>query len=75
MKKHYLTWGRSSVDDKQILSDIKRISRGNLEVPDNIELISTNEITPRNTNLTATNSKGGKNQKRKRKSYKSKKKY
>lgn len=72
MKKHYLTWGRSSVDDAQIISDIKRISRGNLEVKEDIELIPTKDISPRNTAITITN-KGRK--KPKRKNYKSKKKY
>lgn len=71
MKKHYLTWSRNSVDDSQILSDVKRISRGKLEVPEGIELISTKEIIPRNTNLIAN--KGRK--KGKRKNFKSKKKY
>lgn len=73
MKKHYLTWGRSSVDDAQILSDIKRISRGNLEVSDDIELIATKDISPRNTAISSNNNKGRK--KGKRKNYKSKKKY
>lgn len=73
MKKHYLTWSRNSVDDAQILSDVKRISRGKLNVPENLELISAKEITPRNTNINS-NSKGRKKNKRKS-SYKSKKKY
>ena len=73
MKKHYLTWGRSSVDDAQIISDIKRISRGNLEVSDDIELIATKDISPRNT-ATSNTGKGRKKQP-KRKNYKSKKKY
>lgn len=72
MKKHYLTWGRSSVDDAQIISDIKRISRGKLEVKEDLVLIATKDISPRNTNASA-----GKNnrKKTKRKNYKSKKKY
>ncbi|MBL4710003.1 MAG: DUF4290 domain-containing protein [Flavobacteriales bacterium] len=74
MKKHYLTWGRSSVDDAQILSDIKRISRGNLEVKGDIELIATKDISPRNTALSSsTNNKNRK--KGKRKNFKQKKKY
>ena len=75
MKKHYLSWSRNSVDDKQILSDIKRISRGKLEVPEDIELMDTKEIAPRNTNTSAksNNKKGGR--KKGKRSYKSKKKY
>lgn len=76
MKKHYLTWGRSSVDDAQIISDIKRISRGNLEVKEDIELMATKDISPRNTALATNNGKGRKKQQQpKRKNYKQKKKY
>ena len=75
MKKHYLTWGRSSVDDAQIISDIKRISRGKLEVKDDLELIATKDISPRNTAMSSNNTKGRKKQNQKRKNYKSKKKY
>ena len=72
MKKHYLTWSRNSVDDAQIFSDIKRISRGKLSVSEDLELIATKEIVPRNTN-TSNTPKGRK--KGKRKPFKSKKKY
>lgn len=75
MKKHYLTWGRSSVDDVQIISDIKRISRGKLEVKEDLELIATKDISPRNTATSSNNTKGRKKQSPKRKSYKAKKKY
>tara|TARA_R110000868_G_scaffold371960_4_gene635727 strand:- start:328 stop:969 length:642 start_codon:yes stop_codon:yes gene_type:complete len=75
MKKHYLTWGRSSVDDAQIISDIKRISRGKLEVKEDLELMATKDISPRNTALSSNNTKGRKKQSPKRKNYKAKKKY
>lgn len=75
MKKHYLTWGRSSVDDAQIISDIKRISRGKLEVKEDLELMATKDISPRNTALSSKTTKGRKKQVAKRKNYKSKKKY
>ncbi len=75
MKKHYLTWGRSSVDDAQIISDIKRISRGKLEVKEDLELMATKDISPRNTALSSKTTKGRKKQGAKRKNYKSKKKY
>lgn len=74
MKKHYLTWGRSSVDDAQILSDIQRISRGNLVVKDDIELIATKDISPRNTAIASTNSNNNR-KKGKRKNFRQKKKY
>jgi hypothetical protein len=75
MKKHYLTWGRSSVDDAQIISDIKRISRGKLEVKEGLELMATKDISPRNTATSSNNTKGRKKQIPKRKNYKAKKKY
>lgn len=72
MKKHSLSWSRSTVDDKQILSDLKRISKGKLSLPEDFELMDIKEIPSRNTNTSGNN----KNRKKgKRKGYKSKKKY
>ena len=70
MKKHYLSWSRKTVDDKQILSDLKRVSRGKLELPEGTELIEVKDIPKKNNS-------GGfkKGKKAKRKTYKSKKKY
>ena len=73
MKKHYLAWGRSSVDDAQIISDIKRISRGKLEVKEDLELMATKDISPRNTAMSSNNTKGRKKHGAKRKNYKAKK--
>ncbi len=75
MKKHYLSWSRNSVDDKQIISDIKRISRGNLVVSEDIELIATKEIATRNTNnnTKVASNKGGR--KKGKRPFKTKKKY
>ncbi len=67
MKKHYLTWGRSSVNDDQILSDLKKISRGNLNVPEELELIATKDIAMRNTNTQNTNRKRKRKSKSRRK--------
>ena len=72
MKKHYLNWSRNSVDDKQILSDLKRISRGKIDLNEDLELIDTKEISTRNPNGAAKTSN---NKKRKRKNFKPKKKY
>lgn len=69
MKKHYVAWSNNSCDDKQIISDIKRISRGKIELPDDFELIDVKEISNRG------NHKGKGRKKGKRKSYKPKKKY
>lgn len=70
MKKHYLNWSRNSCDDKQIISDIKRISRGKIELPDDIELIDSKEIIAHNP---STSAKGPK-KRNKRKSFKPKRK-
>lgn len=64
MKKNYLTWGRSSVNDDQIILDLKKISRGKLKVSEELELIAAKDIAKRNTNIQNTNN----NRKRKRKS-------
>lgn len=69
MKKHYLTWGRSSVNDDQILLDLKKISRGKLEIPKDLELTSSKEMS-----LRSIDSKPVKGKKRSRKS-KTRKKY
>ena len=70
MKKHYLSWSRNSCDDQQIISDMKRISRGKIELPEDFELIDTKDINTRNLGA----SKGGGSKKRKRKSFKPKRK-
>ncbi len=71
MKRHYLTWSRNSVDDKQIWLDLKKISRGKIEVSEDKELIATKEITTRSPQ-TLTNKKSNK-KRHKRKPYKKKK--
>jgi len=73
MKKHYLSWSRSSVDDEQIKVDLKKISRGNITVSDDLELIATKDISTRNNN--SQRNRGKTNKKRKRKSFGSKKKF
>ena len=70
MKKHYITWGRSSVNDEQIITDLKKFAKGKLIIPADMELIATKEMAIRNT---ATAQKTNKN-KRNRKS-KPRKKY
>lgn len=76
MKKHYLTWSRSSVDDKQILVDLKKVSRGKLNVSDSIELTATKDIISRNINNANSSTHGKKKKpmnKRKRKTFKKRK--
>lgn len=73
MKKHYLSWSRNAVDDQQIFSDLKRISRGKLELPEGTELIDVKDIKRSNPNNGGGFKKG--NKKGKRKPFKQKKKY
>tara|TARA_R110002049_G_scaffold140720_10_gene301926 strand:+ start:2649 stop:3308 length:660 start_codon:yes stop_codon:yes gene_type:complete len=44
MKKFYLSFNRDSVEDKLILNDLNRLSKGNLSLPEDTELESTNAI-------------------------------
>ena len=44
MKKTYLTFNQDSVDDNQIYADLKLISNDKLTVPEDFQIISTNEV-------------------------------
>ena len=44
MKKTYLTFNQSSVEDKQIITDLKTISENQLDAPEGFQMISTNEV-------------------------------
>lgn len=44
MKKTYLTFNQDSVDDDQIVTDLKLISKDKLSVPEGFQMISTNEV-------------------------------
>lgn len=68
MKKHYLSWSRNTVDDKIIWHDLKKISRGKLEINEEKELLSMKDINIRTIN---SSSKGVR--KKKRKVYRKKK--
>lgn len=48
LKKSYLNWNRESVDDELIFEHLKALSRGNLELRDELSLNSTNLILSRN---------------------------
>jgi hypothetical protein len=74
MKKHYLTWSRNSVDDKQIILDLKKVSRGKLQLKEEIALTATKDIVSRNINGNGNGKKKKKtSNKRKRKTYKKRK--
>lgn len=72
MKKHYLTWNRNSVNDENILEDLRKISRGKLTVPENLTLASSSEIVTRNTNNLSSRVSNNKKRK-KRPAFKKKK--
>ncbi|MFO7934890.1 MAG: DUF4290 domain-containing protein [Bacteroidales bacterium] len=44
MKKSYLTWNREAVSDDEILSDLRTLSGGKLEISDDLKLPDTREI-------------------------------
>ena len=48
MKKQYLAWNRESVDDTQIFEHLKVLSKGKLELKEELQLNTTNEILSRN---------------------------
>jgi len=63
MKKSYLTWNREAVDDAVIFQDIKELSRGQLQIMEDLKLPETRDILYKNrpkSNLQRRN----KNQKR-----------
>lgn len=73
MKKHYLTWNRNSVEDANILEDLRKMGRGKLEVSSDINLSSASDLATRTPD--STSSKASNNKKRKRKPSFKKRKY
>ncbi len=64
LKKSYLNWNRDSVNDVLIAEHLKVLSKGRLELSDDIRLIHTNEILARNTSTSGTgHSQAGKRKK------------
>ena len=47
MKKSYLNWNRNQVTDDLIFDNMKELSVGNLEIPDDMKLTETREILAR----------------------------
>lgn len=72
MKKHYINWSGNTADDKIIWLDLRKVSRGKLNIDENITLDSSNEIAVRlNENASKNNKKGA--TRKKRKTYRKKK--
>lgn len=71
MKRTYLMWNNDSVDDGQIIRDLKDMSNNKLQVPENFEFENTSDILSRtNQSNNKPRRKGGgkKNHRRSRKS-------
>ena len=49
MKKIYVLWHKDYVADKVIIDDIKRLSGGQLSLPEGTELVNAKDFVPRNT--------------------------
>jgi len=61
LKKSYLNWNRESVDDELIMDHLNTLSKGKLEMKDDLRLNTTNEILARNKKkktVTKTPTKG-----------------
>ena len=63
MKKTYLNFNQDSVNDEQIIQDLKLLSKGQLKVEDDFELVSTNEFLAMNKQKKSNTSSNNKNQK------------
>lgn len=63
MKKTYLSFNQDSVNDEQILEDLKLLSKGQLKVSEEFELVSTNEFLAMNKQKKSNTSSNNKNQK------------
>ena len=58
MKKAYVTWNRSQVADEVILSDLRLLSRGKLEIPADIKILETKELLQTTKKKQQNNNKG-----------------
>lgn len=60
MKRHYLTYNRSSVDDALIKDQLVELSNGKLKLDAELELVSTAEVlkNTKPTNIRGNNKKG-----------------
>jgi len=66
LKKSYLNWNRESVSDELIFEHLKVLSKGKLQLRDDLKLNSTNEILARNRKTSPKNPKNVKHTKGKR---------
>jgi hypothetical protein len=55
MKRHYITYNRSSVEDALIANQLKELSANKLSLPEGAELVSVNEINRQNASNPVNN--------------------
>ena len=67
LKKLYLTWNKTSVDDEVILKQFEEMSQGKIKLPENFQLESTRDILANNNFVKNNNAKNGNGKKSKRK--------
>ena len=75
MKKTYLTFNQNSVDDNQILTDLKIISKNKLSSPEGFQMISTNEVLAMTKKKNTHSKKNHKNHKNNKQSNYKKRRY
>lgn len=66
LKKLYLTWNRSSVDDEMILQQFEEMSQGRIKLPEGFQLESTRDILANNNIKNNGNNNNKKKSKRKK---------
>jgi hypothetical protein len=71
LKKLYLLYNRNTVNDDMIINQLKELSGGKIELPEDFQLFSTKEILKNNGNAhyvqSGVNKKTGKKSKKRRK--------
>ncbi len=70
MKKTYLTFNQDSVDDSQIITDLKLISEDKLSAPEGFQMISTNEVLAMSKKKRTNTNSNSKKQSGKKQHYK-----
>ena len=63
MKKNYIMFNQGSVDDPLIISDLKAISKDQLEIPKDFQITTTNEVLAMTKKKSPTSNNNQKNHK------------
>ncbi len=70
MKKTYLTFNQDSVEDTQILADLKLISKGQLHIPESVQIMLTSDILSMNKKKKTNSNSRSNKQSQKKQNYK-----